>query len=173
MQVAEFLDQIEDKAPPTPWAEVARLEQLLGSQLPSAYRDFLLACNGGFVGGALWFNGPTPEGKPADAGVHHIGGFRTEKSYFSLEDSASVYEGRIPRDLMWIMDDPFSNAICLGFTGEHHGKVFFWDHEQEPDSASWDGGLETAGNVSLLANNFIDFVTGLQPNEEDDAKQQG
>ena len=169
MEMEEFLAKIEDKAPPAPWFKVARLEMSLGRRLPSDYREFLLACNGGYVGGALWFNGPTPTGRVADAGVHHIGGFRKE-DYFSLDWSRQVYRGRIPSDLMWILDDPFGNAICLGVRGEAYGKVFFWDHEEEPDPDEWDGALETAGNVSLLANSFGEFVSGLQPNIDEDAE---
>ena len=89
MTVAEFLEVIENKAPPAPVDQVAALEHELGVNLPDDYRRFLIECNGGYVGGALWFNGPTPDGSSADAGVHHIGGFRTEK-YFSIRWTRSV-----------------------------------------------------------------------------------
>jgi hypothetical protein len=46
--------------------------------------------------------------------------------------------------------------------GEHRGRVYFWDHENEPDLDEWDGAVETAGNVRLLANSFTDFVAGLR-----------
>jgi len=61
------------------------------------------------------------------------------------------------------MDDPFGNAICLGVSGNHRGKVYFWDHESEPDPDEWDGRVETAGNVQLLADSFAAFVGGLRP----------
>ena len=144
---------------------MAALESTLGSRLPDDYRAFLFACNGGHVGGALWFKGPTPEGDLADAGVNHVGGFRKE-SHFSLAWFRQCYEGRIPESLLWIMDDPFGNAICLGISGQARGKIFFWDHENEPDG-DWDGALESAGNIKLLANSFSDFVTGLRPHDAD------
>ncbi|MBN1611689.1 MAG: SMI1/KNR4 family protein [Polyangiaceae bacterium] len=131
------------------------------------YRVFLLQCNGGYVGGRLWYRGPTPDGGAADAGVHHIGGFRTE-CHFSLLSHREVYEGRIPDDLLWIMDDPFGNAICIGLRGDARGRIYFWDHECEPDDDDWDGGIETAGNVTLIANSFAEFVTGLGPSADDD-----
>ena len=163
MTPESFLAVISKKLPPAPEADLARFENLLGSRLPEDYRQFLVACNGGYVGGAYWFKGPTPSGEPADAGVHHIGGFRSEYG-FSLEQRRNAFEGRIPADLLWIMDDPFGNAICLGIRGEYFGMVFFWDHENEPDE-SWDGAIESAGNVGLLANSFTEFVSGLTKTE--------
>jgi hypothetical protein len=170
VDVAEFLKHINKKKPPAPAKELARLEAELGVALPGDYRQFLIECNGGHVGGALWFRGPTPEGQRADAGVHHVGGFR-KQSYFSLDWARRCYQDddelRIPRELLWIMDDPFGNAICLGITGPYRGGVYFWDHEEEPDPEEWDGSVETAGNLQLLAKSFTDFVAGLAPLSED------
>ena len=145
---------------------MAVFEADIGQRLPFDYRQFLIHSNGGHVGGRYWFKGPTPEGKAADAGVHHIGGFRPE-SHFSLVSNRKCYQGRIPSVLIWIMDDPFGNAICLGIKGDQRGRVFFWDHENEPDDEEWDGQVETAGNLQLLANSFTEFVAGLRlPDDE-------
>jgi hypothetical protein len=170
MLVADLLAAIDDKqAPTTPeqrsvfGVALATFEATLGHTLPADYRDFLSQCNGGYVGGALWFKGPTPEGKPADAGVHHVGGFRAEW-HFSLPEHRTCYDGRIPAELVWVMDDPFGNAICVGLSGTRRGAVFFWDHENEPQDG-WDGTFETAGNIQLLANTFAEFVEGLGANE--------
>ena len=65
------------------------------------------------------------------------------------------------------MDDPFGNAICLGVTGVHRGQVYFWDHENMPDPELWDGSVQTAGNLDLLANSFTDFVAGLTPTADE------
>jgi hypothetical protein len=64
------------------------------------------------------------------------------------------------------MDDPFGNAICIGVSGKHRGKVFFWDHECEPDPESWDGEVSSAGNIELISGSFSDFVAGLRRPEE-------
>jgi hypothetical protein len=171
MDMLEFLTRIDRKSPPAPEEQIARLEAVLGVALPEDYRRFLVQCNGGFVGSMLWFRAPTPEGKSADAGVHHIGGFR-EESHFSLEEARDTYQSdqppRIPHELLWVMDDPFGNAICLGISGPYRGRVYFWDHEQEPDPEDWYGNVETAGNLQLLANSFTDFVAGLAPLPEDE-----
>ena len=160
MSIDEFLQHVEDRLPPAPTAPLAELESELGGELPADYRDFLVRCNGGFVGGELWFKGPTVEGSPADAGVHHVGGFRTE-SYFSIPATRAIYGARIPAPLLWIMDDPFGNAICIAVGGEAYGSVFFWDHEDEPDPDTWDGRMSSAGNIQLLTTSFTEFVAGL------------
>lgn len=170
MTVSEFLEAMDDKRPPSTAkqraafeAALARFEAILGHPLPADYREFLGLCNGGYVGGELWFKGPTPEGEAADAGVDHVGGFR-KASHFSLLEHRECYEDRIPMELVWIMDDPFGNAICLGLVGQRRGRVYFWDHEHEPD-VDWDGTFDTAGNIQLLANSFAEFISGLRPNE--------
>ena len=164
MTLVELLAALEHKSPPAPLDALKRFETTIGQRLPDDYRDFLLRCNGGYGCGYVQYLEPTPAGHAADACVNHVGGFR-EESYFSLESSYEnyqQYEVRIPKDLIWIADDPFGNAICLGICGAHRGKVFFWDHEREPDPEQWDGRVETAGNIDLLANSFSEFMAGLQ-----------
>ncbi len=163
MTIDELLSAIENKQAPAPPPELAAFEKAVGSSLPDDYRQFLIACNGGYVGGSLWFNGPTPEGKAADAGIHHVGGFR-EEWHFSLPEHRETYDGRIPSDLLWIMDDPFGNAICIGLIEPYRGRMYFWDHENEPDE-DWNGLVESAGNLQLLANSFTEFVAGLRPSD--------
>lgn len=163
MTVGEFLAAVENKGLPATESMLARMEGELGVRLPSEYRGFLQLCNGGSVGGALWFKGPTPSGDSADAGVHHVGGFRDER-YLSLAEARDCYSGRIPHELIWIMDDPFGNAICIGLRDRAYGRIYFWDHECEPDPASWDGRLASSENVSLIADSFTAFVAGLVPN---------
>jgi hypothetical protein len=170
MTVSELIAHMADTLPPAPETALVSFESSLGCRLPEDYREFLIESNGGCIGGSLWFFGPTPSGDSADAGVHHVGGFRQE-SYFSLLSAHNCYQGselRIPRELLWVMDDPFGNAICIGLTGVHRGRMFFWDHENEPDPDEWDGDVETAENVTLLAGSFTEFVCGLKPSDADE-----
>lgn len=165
MTIDEFVTVVNDKSAPAPEEDVQTFEAELGQTLPEDYRRFLIKCNGGHVGGRYWFRGEMPTGEPAEAGIHHIGGLREEDLY-SLRQSRENLQGRelhLPRALIWIMDDPFGNAICLGLSGKHRGRVFFWDHEEEPDPDEWDGEVETAANICLLANSFTEFVAGLKP----------
>jgi len=133
--------------------------------LPEDYRELLVPCNGGSLGGSLRFTASKPGGNAINVCINHIGRFR-EESYFSPEEARAVYqryEVRIPTALIWIMDAPFGNAICLGTRGEHRRRVYFWDHENEPAPERWDGRVETAGNFVLLASTFVDFIGELAP----------
>ena len=164
MTLDELLATLEDKLPPAPLDALKRFEATIGQRLPDYYREFVIRCNGGYGCGYVQFHGPTPDGHAADACMNHVGGFR-EESYVSLDsnfENYQKYEIRIPWDLIWIADDPFGNAICVGISGVHRGRVYFWEHENEPDPNDWDGIVETAGNIDLLANSFAEFLAGLQ-----------
>ena len=154
------------KVPPPSPSQVEAFEAEIGTTLPDDYRRFLLRTNGGNVD---WyqFEGLTPEGKSWTAVVSHVGGLREEPD-LSLRFARGCYQGRelqIPRALLWIMGDPGGNAICIGLTGKYRGRVYFWIHDEQPDPQEWDGEVETAGNVILLANSFTDFVAGIVPRD--------
>ncbi len=148
MTVEEFIREVEDKLPPAPASELAAFEASIGARLPDDYRTFLINCNGGYVGGRYWFEGPTRDGRSGGPGVHHVGGLRADEN-FSLVWALDCYRGRIPASFIPIIDDPFGNEICLGIAGAHRGRVYFWDHE-------------TAGSPDLLADSFTAFVAGLR-----------
>ena len=129
----------------------------LPNYLPDDYRRFLLRSNGGSLRGHYCF-----ENGAAFVWVNSVGGLQ---GAHSLRAARACYQGhsvRIPRALLWIMDDLGGNAVCLGLTGKHRGRVYFWDHDEEPDPDQWDGEVETAGNIRLLADSFTEFVAGLR-----------
>jgi hypothetical protein len=141
----------------------------IGTTLPDDYRRFLLRCNGGKID---WyqFEGPIPQGESWTAIVSHVGGLREEPD-LSLRFARGCYQGRdlqIPRAMLWIMSDPGGNAICLGLTGKYRGRVYFWIHDEQPDPQEWDGEVETASNIILLANSLTDFVAGIVPRDSGD-----
>ncbi|MNI49623.1 SMI1 / KNR4 family protein [compost metagenome] len=47
---------------------------------------------------------------------------------------------------------PGGNLICIGTDEEFTGKVYFSDHEEEPEDP------DDMSNVYLLANSFSDFL---------------
>ena len=166
MTIKEFIGEIKSKKPPIPKSQLEILEKAVGTKLPDDYRRFLINCNGGYVGGRFWFQGRKSKDAVAEVGINHIGGFR-KQTYFSLAWARETYAGRIPKELLWIMDDPFGNAICLGINGRHREKIYFWDHENEPDPRKWNGKVTTAGNIHRIANSFSEFVAGLQELSEE------
>ena len=159
MTLDEMLSAIDDKLPPAPSDAIAAFEQKISATLPPDYREFLIRCNGGYAAGNLVFPGPI-----GDVSLNHIGGFREESCFSVVEgrdNYQNEYETRIPRDLIWIADDPGGNAFCIGISGSNRGRVFFWDHECEPDLETWDGSFDSAENIDLLAESFSEFVSKL------------
>jgi hypothetical protein len=152
MTISELIDQIDDKQPSPSEAELTAFESAIGGRLPEDYRQFLQATNGGTVeDDALCFVDPTPGADEASFCVLCIGGLRDELhlSLTANRDTYQISESRIPRDLIWIMEDSFGNAACIGVKAEARGKIYRWNHEDE--------------SVRPLANSFTEFVGGLRP----------
>ena len=164
MTIEEMSAALTHTSPPASPEATERFEAMIGQRLPDDYREFLTRCNGGYGCGYLRFTGPMVDDYVVTACLNHVGGLRQE-DYFSLVanyENYQTYEVRLPKDLIWIADDPLGNAICLGISGVHRNHVFFWDHENEPDPDEWDGRVETAGNLVLLADSFTEFFAGLK-----------
>jgi hypothetical protein len=170
MTMDEFVALINLTLPPAPQDQLEAFEAELGARLPEDYRQFLIRTNGGVIRGWYRFKGRTPRGEIWHAYLHHICGFR-EELHFSLRFMRSCglspHSG-LPHSLLAVMDDPGGNAICIGLHGEQRAKVYFWIHDELPDPEEWDGQVETASNVILLADSFTEFVGGIGPREDDD-----
>ena len=155
MDTDSFLALTEDRGPRPSERAIRSFEKEIGASLPSDYRAFLERCNGGYAGGLIWHVGQSS----LRVGIQHVGGLRQDEEDYSLQANRQLYqvENRwIPSDLLWIMDDPVGNATCLGIRGVHRGRTYFWDHEAIPNE--WDGQVETAGNVTLIARSFAAFL---------------
>ena len=160
MDIDEFVALTEERGRRPSERSIKSFEKKIAATLPDDYRAFLERCNGGCVGGSIWYG--DIHGAGLSVGVHHVGGLRRIEE-ISLEANRKFYqlENRwIPADLLWVLDDPFGNATCVGIRGPHRGKVYFWDHERIPDEDVWNGQVETAGNVTLLAPSFSAFLKG-------------
>jgi cell wall assembly regulator SMI1 len=170
MTLDEFVTLIDLKSPPAPQDQLEAFEAELGSRLPNDYRQFLARTNGGVIRGWYRFKGRTPRGEMWSTYLHHVCGFR-EEPHFSLRFNRGCClsaESGFPHALLWIMDDPGGNGICIGLTGDQRGKVYFWIHDELPDPEAWDGRVESASNVILLAESFTEFVANIGPGDDDD-----
>jgi cell wall assembly regulator SMI1 len=158
--IDEFIAAMTDRGKPAAPQAIEAFEREIGQALPEDYRRFLAECNGGYAAGRLAFGSG-----PDCVAVNHVAGLQRREYAFSLPQRRRILQGpepRIPRSLIPIMDDPLGNAVCLGVAGAEHGRVHFWDHEDKPDPDEWDGEMETAGNLRLLAESFTEFVAGLR-----------
>ena len=161
MKIEDFAACLQMTSPTVSQAEIAHLEQKVEGEFPDDYRSFLLKCNGGYIESNVEYISSFTS-KPSEFCISSVGGVRHDEPIFSLDSMLVAYHGRIPSDLFWIMSDPCDNAYCIGLRGENFGQIFFWDHEYEPVKSNWDGGIESSGNTTLIADSFSKFIDGLQ-----------
>jgi len=133
-------------------AEISRFEGTIGAALPESYRAFLRTHNGG-------------QPKPSTFSFMANGGERENDSvqYFfglhsgrigSSEKKLAIYRNRIPDDFFPIGTDSFGNLLLMATGNESHGKIYFWDHEQESEPP-------TLKNISLIETSFAAFIASL------------
>ena len=134
-------------------ARLALFEDQIGAHLPSEYRQFLVAHNGG---------GLTPEeiifpGKAEPFTVLAETTFGLYDGADSLEAVHSNCLDAIPAEVIAFAEDHGGNLFCLGIRGTHVGCVFFWDHHYSRP------GDEVPGfaGMTLLAGSFTEFVAHL------------
>jgi len=146
---------ITHSAEPLTEEDIARAEDRMGRSVPLAYRNFLLAHNGGR---------PQPDGFRAygkngeledGSYVKWFFGINTGEYYSSLEDKLATYRRRMPSNLLPIASDPGGNVVCLSANGPDAGSVYFWHHEFETQPPTYD-------NVWFVAPSFDEFINGLQ-----------
>jgi SMI1/KNR4 family protein SUKH-1 len=165
MNISEFISQMKERRPGATEKELAEFEAVIGCRLPEDFRQFLATTNGGSVEHDKFFSGTEEVG----ICIVGIGGI---PDLIENRDCYQVSEQRIPRELLWIGDDAFSRAVCIGLGDKYRGKVYLWDSDHEPGSA-WNGKVETAGNIDWLANSFAEFITSLRPPPEPPKKALG
>ncbi len=136
-------------------ADVVSFEKRNGISLPADYATFLARHNGGF---------PTPanfkfHGREDGSELNSFFGIKSG-DIDDLDKVQEVYKGRLPKAFLGIADDSGGNLICICLAGKDRGKIYFWDHEMEADESQ---GIspETAGNTTLIANSFDEFLNGI------------
>jgi hypothetical protein len=152
---------IRDTAPPATEEQIRAFEAEIGHTLPEDYRAFLTRCSGGSTDWKCEYQGISPDGEHRVLILRTINGGRKGYTY-SLSYNRKFIGDRMPKSLIWIMDVTAGNLICLGISGPDRGCVYFWDHECVPDPYRWDGRVETAGNIDLIAGSFSEFLNGLR-----------
>ncbi|MBK9260025.1 MAG: SMI1/KNR4 family protein [Polyangiaceae bacterium] len=133
-------------------SDLEALEATIGKRLPEAYRQFLLAHNGGRPVPAIIDIDDSPE----NATVVHVllgvtGPFESE----TLGWSWGAFQCRIPERLLPIADDPFGNLFCLSLACDDEGQVLFLDRYEEPSMGP-----------HFVAKDFNAFLAKLRPMNE-------
>jgi len=137
--------------------DIENFETSNSIELTDHYKRFLLKWNGGSPDVGV-FMISEEEGPTAMNYFYSIGDADND-----LADSLDVYELRLPEGFIAIGDDPGGNAILLGISGPHYDKIYFLDHENEPDLDEPD-----MSNMYFLADNIWKFLDNLYEDESDD-----
>ncbi|MCR4512555.1 SMI1/KNR4 family protein [Aeromicrobium sp. 50.2.37] len=143
-----------------PLAEV-RLAEVAGSALPTDYRRFMLAQNGGVLGEIAHL--PDDD---SGASVRAFLSIDADDDSYDLADTLRTYDGRYPQGLLPIAFDASSNLILLDIGYQQSGSVWFWDHDGEADENE----PPRTDNIVKIADTFTGFLrgltTGFTPEEE-------
>ncbi|WP_418895875.1 SMI1/KNR4 family protein [Sporosarcina cyprini] len=114
--------------------------------LPTYYRNFLLAYNGGYPNPGT-YKISVELGESILNIFYGIGNM-----YDNLEKKLDIFDEILELGFIPIADDLFGNQICIGISEEYFGQIFHWAHDEEHD------GME---NMYFLSNNFNDFLDVL------------
>jgi len=174
---------VREPIPPASEEEIARLESAINSKLPPDYREFLKKINGGRIDTdehlgkyacfkVKWSPGQRWGSGDESAILGNLYSLNYEflkmklrntnppfEIYEALEAFRSADDFRIPEDTISIGDDPGSNQILLGISGDNRGKVFYWfrEGEKDPDDPNPPG----YDNVGFVANTFNEFLNSI------------
>ncbi|MRX72863.1 SMI1/KNR4 family protein [Bacillus lacus] len=124
-------------------------------KLTKKYVNFLLKWNGGKVIPNLFmiFNEQGPSVLNVFYGIGDM--------YDNLTDFIEIMDERLPVGFIPIGDDPSGNVICLGTKEPYYGKIYFWDHEQEPEDP------DDMSNMYFLADSIDEFLDNLYEDTEE------
>ncbi|WP_342512464.1 SMI1/KNR4 family protein [Sporosarcina sp. FSL K6-1522] len=99
-----------------------------GVKLTEKYTEFLLKWNGGYPKESIFIISD----KMGESVLNVFNGIG--EMYDNLEKVIDIYEYRLAKGFIPIADDPAGNVICLGTEEPFYEKIYFWDHEQEPEN---------------------------------------
>lgn len=135
-------------------AQIAAFEATLVRPLPPDYRRFLLLCNGEVDFDRLEENEDNVFNSFHT--INHVKHLQTLESVrYMMQDPDAL---RISEEVLPIGDGVVGDSICIGLTGKHRGKIFLWDHENEPDPDDWDGTVKGSENIEVIAESFTALV---------------
>ncbi len=133
--------------PPTP-DQIALVESLIGTRLPSSYIELLMFSNGGWPEAKVFYD--RTEGSREEWTVDHF--FHISSNLDSSENVVLHYRHRwngAAREILPIADDGFGNLICLDLTERGGGRVIVWVHD-DPDLP-----------IVEVADSFEEFIDSL------------
>jgi len=152
--------EMDRAGPPLSDSDILEFEERMGISLPMPYRLFLLKYNGGSPEPCDF---AVPKWEYQDSLINEFNGILPGE-YNDLQDHIEILEVRLPKGFIPVAADPGGNAVLLSTEGSTRGRVYFWDHENEPE----DGGDDVSDypNIYPLANSFDEFLDNLRDEDE-------
>src|SRR5262245_36277971 len=136
MTMDELAAVLKNPGDPATPAQVEAFEAEVGVPLPDDYRAFLGGVNGGYLPGWYRYRGAPARGRERTEYLAAVCGLRGDDPALSLRFQWGCGlrpDSGFPRGLLWVAGDPGGNGFCLGLSGEHRGRVYFWVHDLLPD----------------------------------------
>jgi len=147
----------KDHQPPVSPEELAAAEAALaelGHRMPSSYREFLAAHDGGPPVQDM-FDYTERDGGGEQDRIHFFLGV-AESPDGDLVETAQALHGRVIPGLLPVAGDPFGNFLLLDTRDGHDGPIWLWDHELEPDEPD-------ESNLSFVAADLATLLENLRP----------
>jgi hypothetical protein len=136
--------------------ELEEYERSIGLLLPEDYRQFLLAHNGGILCPDQLDIPDTDHAVIVD----FLYGVSKTRIPGDLAYELEQHRGDLPEGFLPIGHDPGGSPFLLATSGEHRGRVFFWDRTWFFKDSS------ATGNTYWLADNFPALLDSLYEAEE-------
>lgn len=153
--------EMADVGPKLTEKELTKFEKQIGFALPTAYRKFIIVYNGGNPSPNYF---TIPEWHYQQSFVTEFKGIDPRSEYVDLVEAIELLEDRLPKRFIPIAGDPGGNYILLSLSGPTRGKIYFWDHENEPEN--YTENLADYPNIYWLADDFEDFLNNLKEEDE-------
>ena len=149
--------QLSETNPSTSLSAIEDFERERGLSLPSLYKEFLLASNGGRPEAPVF----PIEGMPLNpfGSIQFFFGINNRRwPVYDLAKTNDFYAGgRIPAGIVFIACTGMGDYVCLDFR-DGKDRVAFWDHRH-----FWGTGEWRESDLYHVADSFAEFLASLRP----------
>jgi cell wall assembly regulator SMI1 len=145
---------IKHSGPKVTETDLLRIETRLKSRLPTEYREFLLATNGGRPAPDV-IDVPGIPGSEAD--VQEIFGINRSEKTSCIEWNLTTLVERLEDGLLPIACDSGGSIFCLSLRPGDFGTVLYCDLQ------SVFGDYESSPDLYVVASSFASFLEKLRP----------
>lgn len=148
--MTKMYPKMEERRPNTTIHAIEAFERQRGLGLPNAYREFLLATNGGVPRASLF----PVKGRPHDPidKVQAFLGIGVSIPTSELSYAYDLYVGGFPFGIVPIANQNLGGYICLDLRGGKE-RVVFWDHRH-----FWSTGEWREEDLYHVAESFEEFL---------------